>query len=222
MVLVFDMDDTLYDEATYVDSGFRAVARHLAPTLAISSSRLHAEMMSLLEEMGRGRVFDDLLERYGRYSRHLVNECVSCYRRHEPAIRLHRAGRGCLRRFRHVPRYVVTDGNKTAQAAKVQALDLESKVKRVFITHRYGIRHAKPSPFCFQLIQNIERVDAEQVIYIGDNPMKDFVGIKPLGFRTVRVLTGPHAAVTVRPEFDAEVHVESLDELTPKLLTRLA
>lgn len=221
MVLVFDMDDTLYEEETYVCSGFRAVARHLGPRLGRSASRLHAEMMELLLTLGRGRVFDSLLERHGLLSRHLVKECVSCYRLHEPEIRLHEAGRDCLRRFRHLPLYIVTDGNKTAQAAKVRALDLESKVKKVFITHRYGVRHSKPSPHCFQIIQRLEHAQPSQILYVGDNPTKDFVGIRPLGFRTLRVLTGPHSAMNPRPGFEAELQIKSLNELTPELLKRL-
>jgi putative hydrolase of the HAD superfamily len=218
MVLVFDMDDTLYEEASYVRSGFMAVARQLAPLLGESTKTLHGQMLEILKRLGRGRVFDQLLEGYGKSSRPLVHKCVGWYRLHEPEIQLHRAGRDCLHRFRHLPLYVVTDGHKLAQAAKVRALDLESKVKKVFITHRYGLCHSKPSPHCFRRIQSLEGVPASQIVYIGDNPSKDFVGIRPLGFRTLRVLTGPHSSVSARPGYDAELRIKSLNELTPQLL----
>jgi putative hydrolase of the HAD superfamily len=218
MVLVFDMDDTLYEEATYVRSGFMAVANHLAPLLGCPPERLHMEMMSILNDLGRGKVFDALLQRHGKLSRRNVNACVTLYRRHQPDIRIHRAGRDCLHRFGHLPLYVVTDGNKTAQASKVRALGLESLVRRVFITHRSGLRHSKPSPHCFQIIQRLEASPASRIWYVGDNPAKDFVGIRPLGFRTLRVLTGPHAAIEAKPEYDAEFRISSLDELTPQLL----
>jgi putative hydrolase of the HAD superfamily len=221
MVLVFDMDDTLYEEATYVRSGFMAVARRLSPVLGKSARLLYGEMMPLLEQLGRGRVFDKLLERHGKSSRRLVHECLSWYRLHEPEIHLHQAGTNCLRRFQHLPLYVVTDGNKTAQAAKMRALDLESKVKKVFITHRYGVRHSKPSPHCFKIIQNLEGVPTSQILYVGDNPSKDFVGIRPLGFRTLRVLTGPHSSVKAPLGYDAELQVKSLNELTSELLEDL-
>jgi putative hydrolase of the HAD superfamily len=221
MVLVFDMDDTLYEEAAYVRSGFMAVAKSLAPTFGKSAKLLAGEMMELLQQLGRGKVFDNLLGRYGKASRRLVQQCVSCYRLHEPEIHLHQSGVNCLRRFRHLPLYIVTDGNKMAQAAKVRALDLESKVKKVFITHRYGVRHAKPSPHCFRIIQKLESARASRVLYVGDNPAKDFVGIRPHGFRTLRVLTGPHSMAKARPGHDAEFRVNSLNELTPEFLQQL-
>lgn len=220
MVLAFDMDDTLYEELTYVHSGFREVARSLAPILGKSAKFLSAEMGELLDQLGRGKVFDALLDRYGKHSKRLVQECVRCYRLHEPEIHLHQAGEDCLNRFRHLSLYIVTDGNKTAQAAKVRALDLESKVKKVFVTHCYGVRHAKPSPHCFQIIQKIENVPSSRIIYIGDNPAKDFVGIRPLGYRTLRVLTGPHSIMKAQAGYDAEFHLDSLNELTPAFLKR--
>jgi putative hydrolase of the HAD superfamily len=221
MVLVFDMDDTLYEESTYVRSGFMAVAESLAPVLGKSAKLLAGEMMDTLQQLGRGKVFDSLLGRYGKVSRRLVQQCVSCYRLHEPEIHLHQAGASCLRRFRHFPLYVVTDGNKMAQAAKARALDLESQVKKVFITHRYGLRHAKPSPYCFRIIQTLERVSVSRILYVGDNPAKDFVGLRPHGFRTLRVLTGPHSMVKARPGHDAEFQVNSLHDLTPEFLKQL-
>ncbi len=220
MVLVFDMDDTLYEEVTYVDSGFRAVAGQLAPALGRPARTLHAEMRGLLEQHGRGRVFDLLLQRYGLGTKGRVRACVRLYRAHAPSICLHAAALRCLQRFRRHPLYVVTDGHKVAQTAKVQALGLDRMVRRVFVTHRHGLHRAKPSPHCFQIIQRLERVPPGQIVYVGDNPAKDFVGLRPLGFRTVRVLTGAHATVRARPGHDAEVTISSLDELTPALLRR--
>ena len=81
------------------------------------------------------------------------------------------------------------------------------------------MRHAKPSPHVFRLLLEREGCAASDVVYVGDNPHKDFRGIRPLGFRTIRVLTGPHASVRVAPEHDAEVTVRSLAEV-PDVVAR--
>ena len=221
MVLVFDVDDTLYKEKDYVRSGFMAVARSLSPILGKSPKLLNGRLIELLQQQGRGKVFDSLLKAHGKHSRRLVRRCVSCYRLHEPKIHLHKAGKNCLHRFRHLPLYIVTDGNKIAQSAKVRALDLDSKVKKIVITHRYGVRYAKPSPHCFWIIQKLERVYTSRILYVGDNPDKDFVGIRSHGFRTLRVLTGPYSKVKARPGHDAEFQVSTLNELTPEFLKQL-
>jgi putative hydrolase of the HAD superfamily len=57
-------------------------------------------------------------------------------------------------------------------------------------------------------------VHPDEVIYIGDNPHKDFVGIKPLGFRTVRIMRGNHRHVEMPPEYEADHRISSLVELS--------
>lgn len=213
MVLVFDMDDTLYDERTYVRSGFAAVARMLAPICGVSPAALLRRANAILERDGRGRVFDDLLSAHRCHSRALAARCVRAYRTHCPAIRLWPEAARCLRQHAWAPIYIVTDGNAVAQQAKADALGLYRLAKRVLLTHRFGVRHAKPSPYCFQRIAQWERCAPEEIVYVADNPAKDFVGLRPLGFRTVRVLTGQHADVKAKRGYEADRTIGSLAEL---------
>lgn len=219
-VLVFDLDDTLYDELSYVDSGFRAVARFLADAFQVEYDAAYQSMKHRLAR-GRDRIFDEMLSEFGLYSRRNVRRCLSVYRLHKPAIALYPEADACLAFFKDWPLYIVTDGNKLVQQNKIEALELKTRVKRYFITHRFGLRNAKPSPYCFHRICEAERVGPQQVVYIGDNPQKDFVGIKPLGFLTVRVLTGQHQAVRKPAEYGADFTISSLKELDKAFLAEI-
>ncbi|MNB88558.1 hypothetical protein D3C75_355750 [compost metagenome] len=54
------------------------------------------------------------------------------------------------------------------------------------------------------------------MVYIGDNPLKDFVGIKPLWVRTIRVRRGMFQDVEAENgKFEAEYEIDSLYELFP-------
>lgn len=217
MVLVFDLDDTLYKELAYVKSGFRAVADFLQKTYGISTQSSLGLMLGKLEG-GRGRIFDDLLNYYGIYQKALVKKCISIYRLHRPEISLYPEADACLKRLHNYPQYIVTDGNKLVQASKIRALGLDQRVKFCYITHRYGIKNAKPSPYCFQKICEREQVAPKEVVYIADNPNKDFVGIKPLGFRTIRILQGQYKQLTLPEAYEADQQIYSLQELTEDLL----
>lgn len=212
-VIVFDLDDTLYDEMTYVRSGFQAVADHLQQAYGLDAGEIFRQMCGILATDGRGRVFDHLLERYELFSARNVKKCLSVYRNHIPQIKLSEEGARCLQRLKNHPLYIVTDGNKLVQHNKLKALGLYGKVNHCFITHRHGIKHAKPSPYCFEKITAWEKCLPQQVVYVGDNPQKDFKGIRPLGFKTVRVKQGQHQNVTVPPEEEAQYMILSLDEL---------
>lgn len=208
-VLVLDLDDTLYEELSFVASGFRAVAAWGEERYGLDRSVSFSTMMMLLESQGRGRVFDTWLQ--GRGS---VRAALEVYRRHEPDIALWPAAERLLQRHRGSALYLVTDGHKAVQARKVSALGLWTRVRGVYLTNRYGTVHAKPSPYCFELIARRERVPIDALIHVADNPAKDFVGLNPLGVTTVRVLTGQHAHTGARPGAEAKHRIQDLDTLT--------
>ncbi|AXI39014.1 HAD family hydrolase [Bacillaceae bacterium ZC4] len=212
-VVVFDLDDTLYDELTFVRSGFRAVAAFLRNIINISEEELFEWMWTRLQTNGRGAIFDDLLHHFGAYSKTMVRKCISVYRMHKPDIVLPETTITCLEQLKDHPLYIVTDGNKIVQHNKLEALHLYKKMKHCYVTHRYGIHNAKPSPYCFMHIVKREKVSPHDVVYIGDNPKKDFVGIKPLGFRTIRVMTGQYRSIEMPKEYEADIRIESLIQL---------
>lgn len=220
MIIVFDLDDTLYEELTFVKSGFSAVSDFLECNFGISSSESYEFMVNRLE-LGRGKIFDDTLLQFGILHKQTVNRCLTVYRKHFPKIQLHQEAADFLVRFGQEPLYIVTDGNKMVQNNKIIALGLRKLVKHVFITHRYGVKHAKPSPYCFQKICEIEQVEPREVVYVGDNPYKDFVGIKPLGFQTIRIKQGSYKNVEFTSDYEAHLTLGSLRELTIELLESL-
>ena len=213
MVYVFDLDDTLYPEMEYVLGGFGAVSAYLAECYGILQTYSYGFMEEHLKQYGRGTVFDALLKDANIFTISLVKRCLSIYRAHKPQINLYKDAINCFSRLKNNPLYIVTDGNKIVQHNKIVALDLYSVVNKVFITHRYGVRHAKPSPYCFEKICALENTLPNNIVYVGDNPRKDFVGIRPLGFRTVRLLRGAYCHERVPPGQDAEFFIPSLDDL---------
>ena len=213
MIPVFDLDDTLYPELTFVHSGFNAVAQYLECNFGSPAADSFTIMLNSLASEGRGAVFDSLLKCLGLYSKAMVKRCISVYRNHAPNISLNTDATDLLANFGG-PLFLVTDGNKMVQAKKVRALGLDPWFRRIFITHRFGIHNSKPSTHCFRLIHDSLNCDWSDMVYIGDNPAKDFVNLKPLGMKTVRILTGSYANVSAAPDFDADFHIDSLNEIT--------
>jgi putative hydrolase of the HAD superfamily len=220
MVLVFDVDDTLYEELTFVKSGFMAVCNFINEKYNIDVTLLYKRFVNELD-LGRGKIFDNVLTTNKIYSKKLVRDCLSVYRLHKPNIKLYDDAREFIIKHINVPKYIVTDGNKIVQWNKVKTLGLDLMVKHAFITHRYGIKNAKPSPFCFHKICKIENEIPQNIIYFGDNPNKDFVGIKKMGFKTVRLIRGNYAEINPIFDFDADISVASFKEVTDDVLLKL-
>lgn len=221
MIIVFDLDDTLYDEKSYVKSGFSAVADFMHRKWKVFAKEAYDFMLEALEKKGRGHIFDEVLRHYNIFSKANVKKCLSTYHFHQPKISLFPDAERCLRRFKNYPLYIVTDGNKIVQHKKILALNLNHMVKKVIITYRHGRKNSKPSPYCFFKIAEWEKVKPRQILCIGDDPNKDFIGIKPLGFKTIRILRGEHKDTRLTPHYEAYNNIGTLDELTPKLLKEL-
>lgn len=210
MIVAFDLDDTLYPEETYVLSGFRAVARALAERWGVGEEDAFAAMWDSLQRRGRGTQFDDVVAAFGLEGRQPVKELVAIYRHHEPSISLPPESREVLECLAPRPLYVVTDGHKVVQQRKVEALGLAPYLRHAYLTHRYGVANRKPSVRVFELMMRRERCAPGEVVYVGDDPSKDFRSLRPLGVHTIRVTTGRHAGVVVAPDEDAERTVDGI------------
>ena len=153
------MDDTLYDESKYVMSSMDAVAKYLSEKYLFNKEIVFKNSILELETNGRGKVFDAVLKKYGIFSKKEVLKCMGVYRRNIPKIKLFHEARMALRQLSDLPKYVVSDGNKRVQSIKAEALGLKKFIKKIILTHHYGLKHAKPSTYCFKIIKNIEKCD---------------------------------------------------------------
>ena len=211
-VIVFDLDDTLYDELDYVRSGLTHTAGVLAAKQGWDYAELRRALLASLQ-VSRSHIFDRVLEQKGAHSQALVDFCVTTYRQHKPEIRLAHKVKELLKILAiSYPLYIVTDGHAGVQNNKLSVLGLSGSpvIRRCFATYELGPEYAKPSPKCFQMIADAEQCRPSEIVYIADNPDKDFVGIKPLGFRTIRVMTGQHKGKYASAEFDGEMRASDL------------
>lgn len=222
MILVFDLDDTLFDEMDYVRSGFCQVAVYLSPKINISKQDIYSDLLDILKENGRGYVFDIYLKSLNLFSKKEVKKILRVYRSHKPNIQLEKSIENLLLRLSDLaPLYLVTDGNSIVQNNKIESLGLKRFFKKTFATSSYGINSAKPSLNCFSRIKSMENLTAwSDLVYIGDNPKKDFVNLKKVGAVTIRIHRGPYAELVVPGRFDAEHHLRSLKDL-PQLLIKV-
>lgn len=214
MILVFDLDDTLYDEKKFVYSGFSEVANWISVMSKNSSIEIFDYMVNDLALNGRGKVFNNTLEKYFQMTVKNVRKCVSIYRLHKPDINLDKDVVDLLLELRKNNKlYIVTDGNKIVQNNKIKSLDVEKYIEKAFITYRYGLKASKPSLKCFEIIKNLEKVNWLDLVYIGDNPNKDFVNLNKVNAITIRVLQGDYALVKAKEEYDAKFKIDKLTDL---------
>jgi len=219
-VIVFDLDDTLYPERAYVESGFAAVARAFADRLAASFDLLE-RMKALAASSDRRRVFNVVCaEARAPDPDGLAAEMVDTYRRHMPSITLFPDAAAALARLRGRYRLaLISDGYLVSQNAKLDALGIRPIFEAVYLTDEWGREYWKPHPRAFEAVMQQFAVSAPACAYISDNPAKDFVAPNALGWRTIRILRpgGVYADATAPPGGEPSVTIASLDDLDNRL-----
>lgn len=183
LVIVFDLDDTLYLERDYVRSGFQAVGGWAARNLGISDFAARAQ--DRFESGMREGIFDAILSesRCGES----VAPLVEVYRDHRAAITLLEDASACLNGLRGtIPCALITDGASRVQRQKVAALGLEW-MSPVIVTDEHGIEFRKPNRFAFEKMESNFGGKRSRFVYVGDNPKKDFAVPLELGWIAIRI-----------------------------------
>jgi putative hydrolase of the HAD superfamily len=224
--VVLDLDDTLYPEAAYVRSGFRAVAARAQETLGVPAAEGEAELVVLFEEGVRGDTFDRWLAARGLGGDAAADDLVAAYRAHAPEIAPFPEAGALLRRLRADGSAVglLSDGDPAVQGRKLDALGLRDAFDAIVVTGELGPDAGKPSPLGFEaVLRGLGDAPPGEAVYVSDNPAKDFVGARRAGMRSIRVRRpgGIYADLEPEtPEHAPDAEVSGLDEV-PSALDRL-
>jgi putative hydrolase of the HAD superfamily len=176
--VLFDLDDTLYEESDFVRSGFTAVAGVLQAREVPGA----ATAVSLLEKFhhleSRSGVFQKLAAQL-EFPAAWIPDLVSVYRSHRPVIQLAEDAIEVLPRLRKSFRLgCVTDGWADVQRRKIKALGLEEMLDAIVVADDHGREfwkpHARPFLACCQQLG----ISPSEAVYVGDNLERDWVGAR--------------------------------------------
>lgn len=219
--IAFDLDDTLYPEADYVRSGFRQVAVWIEGCLGISAETSYRELEHLFEKGVRGNLFDVWLAAHDGANSHVVSKMVQVYREHAPRIKPFPEVPRLLRDLsKHYPLGLLSDGTLAVQRRKLAALELSRWFQFVVFCDAWGREAWKPDVRCFRRLVHSFGVSAGEVVYVGDNPSKDFLGARNAGLMTIWIRR-PGLLYTqlepATPDHHPHLTLNSLDELAAVL-----
>ena len=219
--LILDLDDTLYDESTYVTSGLQAVARYMAEQYAANEDKLFALMQADIAKNGRGTAFNAALRSIGvADSEHVISELLAVYREHQPSIELYDDAKNLLQGLRStMPSLrlgLITDGLPVMQRQKVSALHLDQTFD--FICYCWEHSAPKPSVKGFERLLSELNVLPGQCVMVGDRVDHDLTPAKSLGMYTVRITRGRYTSQS-SPKGVVDLSLPSLDGVLDYLKT---
>lgn len=110
---------------------------------------------------------------------------------------------------------IIADGCAKVQWNKINSLGLEKLIDKIIVTDDYGQGFGKPNKRSYVDMINYFNVKPNECVYVGDNPRKDFVGAKELGFQTVRIIReqGDHIDKNLTNEYEVHYVINNFKEL---------
>lgn len=222
--VVFDLDDTLYDEVAYCKSGFTAVSEFLSnlPDFPPAEHIFHA-FWKQFTSGNRTATFNTALDGLGiGYDDKLIQRLIEVYRNHVPTIELPQESGDVLSQLSgKFTLALLTDGFLPAQQLKVQALGLEKYFRSIIYTEQLGREFWKPSPAGFEKLMGVLNAKPGTMVYVADNQVKDFIAPNRLGFVTIQIIRPArlHSESSREPDSQARYKIRQISQL-PVLLDK--
>ena len=176
-VVVFDLDDTLYNELDYLKSAYREIAKFLD---ASDWKALYSKMFSMYRS--NNNVFEFLSEDF----KVDISKLLEIYLNHKPEIQLFE---GVLSVFNAIKSKngkiaMITDGRSKTQRAKISSLGITEYFEEIIISDEIGSE--KPNVSNFKAIE--KSVEGSLYYYIADSLKKDFIAPNLLGWKSIALI----------------------------------
>lgn len=214
--VVFDLDDTLISEYDYIKSGFTHISRLLEPTFDRSSHQLYAELLLLYRNSPKN-VFNRLYDLFNiDCDQDTILTLVNEFRHHDPVITMFPDVLPLLTYLKdqNIATGIITDGYLISQQKKLDTIKAAEHFNQIIMTDELGRAFWKPHPLSFEIMKERMDIEFEEILYIGDNPNKDFYigSIHPI--TTVRIhRNGVYETTDYYEGITEHYSINSLDEL---------
>jgi len=185
MIILLDLDDTLYPERQYIYQGFKEVARYIREKYGLDEQKSYRRLISVFKS-GSKLVFDDFLRSVG------INlsssDLVDVYRKAPRSLTNYPDVADALKivgGHRH-KRLLITNGRAEVQKQKVEHLELAKYFDELFILDEYGKEYWKPSTLIFRIIKQKYGDGLINYAFVG-NGEEDFQFSQSLGIKFIYI-----------------------------------
>ena len=208
----------MYPQETFKRSGFKAVAECMAKNYGLDAPLILTELEDIMQQKGASYplMFNELAERLN-INQKSIQQMVQVFIEHEPTIYCFPGVHAILDRLRK--RYklgLLTDGRLAVQRRKIRALGIDTIVDEILCSDSLGLE--KPASKLFQWFERKFEMPGKSLMYVGDNPEKDFYGANLRSWTTVCVMTPKRRDVDCKSTFESYHKIPSVINLEQLLI----
>lgn len=177
-IVVFDLDDVLFNEFEYVRSAYWEISKKITPE---NPTVFFKQIM--VKYFSDDKVIDWIFTQKEFPHSYSKEELLLFYREHQPDVILNNKTKHFLDQLQinSIPIGIITDGRSSTQRNKIKALGLDQYATDIIISEECGF--CKPCENSYKYF--MDKYNAAGYVYIGDNYNKDFIAPNTLGWETI-------------------------------------
>lgn len=168
--IIFDLDNTLYQETEFLFSAYKAIGKFIAKTSGKDHKIYEAFLRNRFNNSGRKYLFDALLEKFNLQNMVLIEEMLEILHNHIVPLTLKKEPVEIINMLikKNKLIFILTNGNKQQQQNKINGLKIPILFPQINIIYANDYE-PKPSPFCINYIRKQYRLEPSEIILIGDS-----------------------------------------------------
>lgn len=182
--VVFDLDNTLYDEKLYIEYALKNVAKtfcqHIYRNRSINELEVFNYIINDWVENGEKELFQRLLDRYKiEINKTNIQQLVLAYRSCKAQLVPFSEVNDLLPKLKNkgFKLGIITNGGKDTQRNKINLLGISKLFDAIIITGEwFPKKHWKPNKLPFNLCFEILQIKPNECMYVGDQFDNDIVG----------------------------------------------
>lgn len=188
--VIFDLDNTLYNEDDYFFEVFKTFCDKYELNLDEMVENFTDEFKLKSKDY-----FEDILKKLDFYSSARQNELFEIYKNINCSLHLRKDAYEILDflQKKDIKIALITNGDLQAQQNKVKTLNLQNFI--VIYAREFGKDCEKPHPISFLKTLKVLNLGPNEAIFVGDNPLTDIKGARNAKIKAYRLLSGYTAKI---------------------------
>lgn len=184
-VVIFDLDDTLYNEIDFLISAYNEISFFLSIKKGVDKSQNEIFEYMFRSYIDRKNTFEQVIS-FLQIESTTAFDLLDIYRNHKPNIFLSDNTKEVLDYLidQKFILGIITDGRSIQQRNKIKALNLENYLSEIIISEEFGSE--KPNLENYKFFET--KFPNSNFTYIGDNMNKDFIAPNELNWNTICLL----------------------------------
>jgi len=209
--IIFDLDNTLYDETEYFIAVFKEISKIISNIIRSKNEKqIYYEILNEFSVKGSQypNFFLYITKKYNLNEK-FHNVFYNIYKNINANMSLYSDAKYILKWLKSEGYLLglITNGTVESQWNKIRLLNLEKIMDCMCVAREFGIEFEKPNTFPYKYIVKKLKVSPSETIYVGDNPINDFQGAKKIGMTTVRIKRGEFKNLRINVKYiDFEIN----------------